>query len=90
MVETYLMYVVIPIICLSLLIILARFIKGPHVADRVIALDLIITSGVGLIGVFSLVYKDHTFLDTAMILALIAFLSTIAFSYYLDKGDKNE
>ncbi len=89
-VETYLMWVVIPIICFSLLVIVARFIKGPHVADRVIALDLIISSGVGLIGVFSLISNDQTFLDTAMILALIAFLSTIAFAYYLDKGDKNE
>lgn len=89
-VETYLMWVVIPIICLSLLIIVARFLKGPHVADRVIALDLIISSGVGLIGLFSIISENPTFLDDAMILALIAFLSTIAFSYYLDKGDKNE
>jgi len=89
-VEKYLMWVVIPIICLSLLIILIRFIKGPDVADRVIALDLIIIAGVGLIGVFSLVSKDPTFLDTAMILALIAFLSTIAFAYYLDKRDKDD
>lgn len=89
-VEKYLMWVIIPIICLSLLIIVIRFLKGPNVADRVIALDLIISSGVGLIGVFSLISKDPTFLDTAMILALIAFLSTIAFAYYLDKRDKDE
>ncbi len=87
-VETYLMYVIVPIICLSLLIIVARFLKGPHVADRVVALDLLINSGVGLIGVFCLINEDPMFLDTAMILALIAFLSTIAFAYYLDKGGK--
>lgn len=89
-VEKYLMWVIIPIICLSLLIIVIRFLKGPNVADRVIALDLIISSGVGLIGVFSLISKDPTFLDTAMILALIAFLSTIAFAYYLNKKDTDE
>ncbi|MDO4727518.1 MAG: monovalent cation/H+ antiporter complex subunit F [Bacteroidota bacterium] len=88
--ENYLMWVITPIICISLIIILIRFIKGPQVADRIVALDLIITSGVGLIGTFSLIYQDPTFLDTAMILALIAFLSTIAFSYYINKGDKNE
>lgn len=87
-VETYLLYVVLPIICLAFLIIAIRFFKGPHITDRVVALDLLITSGVGLIGVFSLVYNDITFLDTAMILALIAFLSTIAFSYYLDQGKR--
>lgn len=88
--QDYLLYVVVPIICLSLMIILARFIKGPHVVDRVIALDLIITSGVGLIGVFCILYQDASFLDTATILALIAFLSTIAFAYYLDKGNNHD
>jgi multicomponent Na+:H+ antiporter subunit F len=87
-VDTYLMYVVLPIICLSLLIIVFRFVKGPHIADRVVALDLLITSGVGLIGIFCLISKDATFLDIATILALIAFLSTIAFSYYLDRGNR--
>lgn len=85
MVENYLLYVVIPIICLSIFLILLRFIKGPEVVDRVVALDLIITSGVGLIGVFCLISGNSTFLDDAMILALIAFFSTIAFAYYLDK-----
>ncbi len=85
MVENYLLYVVIPIICLSIFMILLRFVKGPEVVDRVVALDLIITSGVGLIGVFCLISGNATFLDDAMILALIAFFSTIAFAYYLDK-----
>lgn len=79
-----------PILCLSLVIILLRYLKGPKVVDRAVALDLIITSGVGIIGVFCILYNNASFLDVAMILALIAFLSTIAFSYYLDNGDNNK
>lgn len=79
-----------PILCLSLVIIFLRYLKGPKVVDRVVALDLIITSGVGVIGVFCILYNNASFLDVAMILALIAFLSTIAFSYYLDNGDNNK
>ncbi len=82
------MYVPLPIICLAFIIIFLRFLKGPNVVDRVVALDLVITSGVGLIGVFCILYNNQDFLDVAMILALIAFLSTIAFSYYLDNGEK--
>lgn len=89
-IETYIMWVVMPIICLSLLIVVFRFVKGPYVVDRVIALDLIITSGVGLIGAFSILSNDSTFLDTSMILALIGFLSTVAFANYLEKGNKND
>jgi len=89
-VQEYLMYVIVPIICLALIIMFVRFLKGPHVVDRVVALDLIITSGVGLIGVFCILYDNSSFLDTATILALIAFLSTIAFAYYLDKGNRTD
>ncbi|RST29325.1 monovalent cation/H+ antiporter complex subunit F [Chryseobacterium lacus] len=89
-VHEYLLYVPLPIICLAFLIIFLRFLKGPQVVDRVVAIDLIITSGVGLIGIFGILYDNESFLDVAMILALIAFLSTIAFSYYLDKGESNK
>lgn len=87
--QQYLLYIVSPIICLALIIIFIRFLKGPKVVDRVIAIDLIITSGVGLIGVFCVIYDNPSFLDVATILALIAFLSTIAFAYYIDQGEKN-
>lgn len=89
-VEKYLITYVMPIICLSLIFIFLRFLKGPAVVDRVVALDLLITVGVGFIGLFSLIADNAIFLDVAMILALIAFLSTVAFSFYLDKRDKDD
>ncbi|AJA67809.1 cation:proton antiporter [Myroides odoratimimus] len=89
-VEDYLIYVIMPIISLSLIFIFIRFLKGPSVSDRVVALDLLITVGVGVIGVFSLIANDPIFLDVAMILALIAFLSTVAFAYYLLKRNRDD
>ena len=81
----YLDYVILPILSISMVLTFIRFIQGPRVVDRVIALDLIITIGIGFITVFSIRSGKELFLDVAMILALIAFLSTVAFSYYLDK-----
>jgi multicomponent Na+:H+ antiporter subunit F len=69
-------------------LIVIRFLKGPSIVDRVIALDLIITVGIGIIAVYSIITNRPTFLDIAMILALIAFLGTVAFSYYLEKRNK--
>ncbi len=88
--ETYFTYIVMPIIGLALLFVFIRFVKGPKIVDRVISLDLIITIGVGVIGVFSVISGTSSFLDVAMILALIAFLSTVAFSYYLEKRNQND
>ncbi len=89
-VENYIAYVVMPIICLSVFFIILRFIKGPQVVDRVVALDLMITVGVAFITLFSIVVNNPMFLEEAMIMALIAFLSTVAFSYYIFKRKRDE
>lgn len=81
----YLNYVIIPILSFSTLLVFIRFLKGPNLSDRVIALDLLITIGIGIIAIYSITNDKATFLDIAMILALIAFLGTVAFSYYLEK-----
>jgi multicomponent Na+:H+ antiporter subunit F len=90
MIYTYLYYVILPILILSVILVFYRFLRGPSISDRVIALDLLITTGIGIIAVYSIIVNQSTFLDIAMILALIAFLTTVAFSYYLEKKRKNE
>lgn len=87
-IENYLIFIIMPILCLAIILVFIRFIKGPNFADRVVALDLIITIGVGIIGLFSIISDHSAFLDDAMILALIAFLGTIAFSFYLTQSKK--
>lgn len=86
----YLYYVILPVLAISNVIIFVRFLKGPTLSDRVVSLDLLLTTGIGIIAVYSIHTNQPTFLDIAMILALIAFLSTVAFSYYLEKREKNE
>lgn len=81
----YLYYVILPILIVSMVLIVWRFVKGPSIADKVISLDLLITTGIGIIAIYSIIYNHSTLMDTAMILALIAFLSTVALSYYLEK-----
>ncbi|MEJ5960872.1 monovalent cation/H+ antiporter complex subunit F [Pedobacter immunditicola] len=83
--DLYFDYIIFPILTISVILIFIRLFKGPEVVDRVIALDLIITVGTALITAFSIRSGQAIFLDVAMILALIAFLGTIAFSFYLDK-----
>ncbi len=83
--EVYFDFVILPILTISVLLVFIRLFKGPTVVDRVIALDLIITIGIGIITVYSIRQEQDVLLDVAIILALIAFLGTIAFSYYIEK-----
>lgn len=86
----FLYYIILPILSLSAILVFIRFLIGPSLSDRVVSLDLLITIGIGIISIYSIITNQPTFLDIAMILALIAFLGTVAFSFYLEKRDKNE
>lgn len=89
-VSNYLYYVILPLLAIAILIIFVRFFIGPRLVDRVISLDLLLTTGIGIIAVYSVYTNQPTFLDIAMIMALIAFLGTVAYSYYLEKREKND
>lgn len=86
--DSYLDYFVFPVISIAAVLVFIRLLIGPRVVDRIIALDLIITMGIGLITVYSIRTEQELFLDIAVILALIAFLGTIAFSFYIVKTNK--
>lgn len=88
--HTFFSYIILPILCLSVILVFIRFIKGPQLTDRVVALDLMLTIGIALITAYSVITNQSTFLDVAIIMALIGFLGTVAFSYYLEKKGKNE
>ncbi|MFO7720584.1 MAG: cation:proton antiporter [Gillisia sp.] len=85
----FIYFFVLPILSISVILIFIRFVIGPHMVDRVIALDLIVTAGIGFIAAYSILFNQPAFLDVAMIMALIAFLGTVAFTYYIQqKKDK--
>ncbi|WP_192085466.1 cation:proton antiporter [Algoriphagus sp. Y33] len=86
----YLYFIILPVLAVSILIIFIRFLMGPTLPDRVIALDLLLTTGIGIIAVYSVTTNQPAFLDIAMIMALIAFLGTVAFAYYLEKRKRND
>ncbi len=77
--------VALSIFAAAMLIALVRLLRGPSMPDRVIALDLIATLSVGAIAVYSILIGQAIYLRAAMVLALVAFLGTVAFALYLEK-----
>ncbi len=69
----------------GLLVCLIRLIKGPSLPDRVVALDLMAILMVGLMAVDALATGHMLPLRAAVVVALLAFLGTIAFARYLEK-----
>ncbi len=70
---------------LALALTLTRLIKGPRLESRVVAFDLLTIIGIGLIASYAVVTDRSVFLDIAVVLALVSFLGTIAFAFYLER-----
>ncbi len=73
------------ILFVSMVLILIRLILGPTLPDRVVALDMTGTAVMGLIACYTILTKQRTFLDPAVVLALIGFLGTVAFAKFIEK-----
>lgn len=71
---------------LAIAILLYRIIWGPSVPDRVIALDTIGVNLISAIAIFSILLETRSFLDAILILGILAFISTIAFSKFIERG----
>lgn len=63
-----------------------RLARGPSLPDRVVALDLLASLSVGWIALYAIATNQPVFLDVAIVLALISFLGTVGFAYYIAKG----
>ncbi|MCZ7685352.1 MAG: monovalent cation/H+ antiporter complex subunit F [Sandaracinaceae bacterium] len=67
-------------------LLLYRVVRGPHTADRVVALDLVSYFAVGMCALHALHEREEYPLHPAMALALLAFLGTIVFVVYSRLG----
>ncbi len=76
---------VLAMLIVALFLAFFRLVRGPTLADRVIALDTIAILAVGIIAVYTIATNQPVFLDAATILALVVFLGTVAFARYLEK-----
>lgn len=76
---------VLPLLLAGMLIAFVRLARGPSLPDRVVALDLMGTLGIGFIAAYAVVTGQAVLLDVTIVLAMILFLGTVAFAYYLDR-----
>ena len=66
-------------------IALIRVVWGPTLPDRVVAVDLIGVSAVCLMVVAAVDSKESAFLDSAVVIALLGFLGTVAYARYAER-----
>jgi multicomponent Na+:H+ antiporter subunit F len=77
--------VIIGMLALSILLCAVRLLRGPTLANRVVALDLITVLAAALAAVFAIRFDQQVFLDMTIVVALVSFVGTVAFAYYLER-----
>jgi multicomponent Na+:H+ antiporter subunit F len=85
MLQTLTWLFILPVLTVAVALAFVRLVRGPSLPDRIVALDLIGVLSIGVIAVYAIASGETVYLDVAAVVALISFLGTIAFAYYVEK-----
>jgi len=78
-------YISLAFVMIAFFLTFLRLARGPSTPDRIVALDLFTVLTIGMIVSYIFLTKQVVFLYAAVILALIAFLGTVAYARFLEK-----
>ncbi len=69
----------------SILLGLFRLARGPSVVDRMLAFDVIALCAVGMMTLLAIRSGTGVFLELILVFAMLGFLSTVIFVFYLSR-----
>ena len=72
---------------LALLLNAWRLLRGPGVADRILALDTLYINTLALLVLLGISMGTDLFFEAALLIAMIGFVGTVVLSKYLLRGD---
>jgi multicomponent K+:H+ antiporter subunit F len=72
---------------LALLLNLWRIIRGPGQADRVLALDTMVINVIALLVLYGILKGTAVYFEASMLVAMVGFVSTVAYCRFLLRGD---
>lgn len=71
---------------IATIITFIRVLIGPTFPDRVIAMDVVGVNLISAIAIVSILFNTRAFFDVILVLGILAFISTISFSKFLERG----
>jgi multicomponent Na+:H+ antiporter subunit F len=73
------------LVALAMGVALIRLVLGPTLPDRIVALDVVASLAVGAIAAMAVAFDEPALLQPALVVALIAFVGTVAFARHLER-----
>ena len=84
---TFAIYIAFAMIVIAQLLNLYRLFKGPSLPDRILALDNMYIDAMGLFILLGIYFDATAYFEAALLIAVMGFISTVAISKYLMRGD---
>ncbi|UWQ31135.1 K+/H+ antiporter subunit F [Leisingera sp. M527] len=72
---------------LAMLMNLWKVVTAPDVADRILALDTMFINAIALMVLYGLALGSEIFFEAAMIIAMLGFVSTVAYARFILRGN---
>jgi multicomponent Na+:H+ antiporter subunit F len=88
--DAFVFTIILPLLGISVVLTVVRMVKGPSLADRVVALELVNLLAIGIITVFALAVDQTEFFDIAVVIALVSFMATVGFARYVERQSERE
>jgi len=75
------------VVGVAMLLCLWRLLRGPTVADRILALDTLYINTIAMLMLFGMYLRSAIFFEVALIIAMLGFVGTVVLCKYLIRGD---
>ncbi len=72
---------------LSQIMAMIRLWIGPSTGDRILALDTMFINAIGLIVLLGIYQGTQIYFEAALIIAMLGFVSTVAYARFVLRGD---
>ncbi len=80
------LYLTLAMISLAAVLNVYRLARGPDATDRILALDTLYINGIALVILLDLLLGTRLYLEVALLMAVMGFVSTVATAKYLKRG----
>ena len=71
----------------SQIMAMIRLVIGPDTGDRILALDTMVVNAIGLIVLLGISQGTRIYFEVSLIIAMLGFVSTVAYARFVLRGD---
>lgn len=74
-------------VAIAQVLAMMRLVVGPNTGDRILALDTMVVNVIGMIVLLGMYQGTKIYFEVSLIIAMLGFVSTVAYARFVLRGD---